>query len=240
MIATSHSTFVKTFISLLCAAALCGSVGAVRAADHGDAPNVAGDQACGSCRSLFFLDPNDNNKAVIILTVRGFIVPGEAVNFAIFDQKARFGIDVENTGDAIPDKAFIDVHLTNAPPIPVLLPRQILQVPRAQTATINCQTTGHLLRQFSIHRSAAHRRSSQSRTDRDVTRCQTFLPAKSMIRSSSTFLRLAGLSHRCAMALPIPLYLIARATLSPVTIFCQSPCGFPVSHDQRKRQHHRC
>jgi hypothetical protein len=135
MIALSHSTFVKSFISLLCAAALCGSIGAVRAADHGDAPNVAGDQAADLGDLYFFLDPNDNSKAVIILTVRGFIVPGEAVNFAIFDQKVRFVIEVENTGDARPDKAFtitFDERTADSGPPP----RQILQVPRAQTATI--------------------------------------------------------------------------------------------------------
>ena len=102
MIATSHSTFVKSFISLLCAAALCGSVGVVRAADHGDAPNVAGDQACDLADVYFFLDPNNNNKVVLIGTLRGFIVPGEAVNFAIFDRNVRHRFGIENTGDAIP------------------------------------------------------------------------------------------------------------------------------------------
>ncbi len=36
----SHSTYIKSFVSLLCFAALYGSVGAVRAVDHGDAPNL--------------------------------------------------------------------------------------------------------------------------------------------------------------------------------------------------------
>ena len=108
MIAISHSTFVKTFISLLCAAALCGSVGAVRAADHGDAPAVAGDQAADLADLYFFLDPNNNNKVVLIATVRGFIVPGEAVNFAIFDPNVRFRFEFENTGGVMPN-FFIDV-----------------------------------------------------------------------------------------------------------------------------------
>jgi hypothetical protein len=135
MIATSHSTFVKTFISLLCAAALCGSVGAVRAADHGDAPNVAGDQACDLADVYFFLDPNNNNKVVLIGTLRGFIVPGEAVNFAIFDRNVRHRFGIENTGDAVPD-AFVDVTFDKRAADPGPAPRPILQVPRPQTATV--------------------------------------------------------------------------------------------------------
>lgn len=135
MIATSHSTLVKTFNSLLCAAALCGSVGAVRAADHGDAPNVAGDQACDLADVYFFLDPNNNHKVVLIGTFRGFIVPGEAVNFGIYDPNVRYRFGIENTGNARAD-AFIDVTFDKraanfGPP-----PRQILEVPKAQTATV--------------------------------------------------------------------------------------------------------
>jgi hypothetical protein len=135
MIATSHSTLVKTFISLLCGATLCGSVGAVRAADHGDAPNVAGDQACDLADVYFFLDPNNNNKVVLIGTLRGFIVPGEAVNFAIFDRNVRHRFEIENTGDARPD-AFVDVTFDKRAANPGPPPRQILQVPRPQTATV--------------------------------------------------------------------------------------------------------
>ena len=135
MIATSHSIIVKTFISMLCAAALCGSVGAVRAADHGDAPNVAGDQACDLADVYFFLDPNNNNKVVLIGTLRGFMVPGEAVNFAIFDRNVRHRFEIENTGDARPD-AFVDVTFDKRAADPGPSPRQILQVPRPQTATV--------------------------------------------------------------------------------------------------------
>jgi hypothetical protein len=135
MTASSHSTFVKTFISLLCVAALCGGVGAVRAADHGDAPNVAGDQACDLADVYFFLDPNNNNKVVLIGTLRGFIVPGEAVNFAIFDRNVRYRFEIENTGDARPD-TFVDVTFDKRAADPGPTPRQILQVPRPQTATV--------------------------------------------------------------------------------------------------------
>jgi hypothetical protein len=135
MIATSRSTFVKTFISLLCAAALCGSVGAVRAADHGDAPQVSNDRACDLADLYFFLDPNDNSKAVIISTVNGFIVPGEAVNFAIFAPNVRYRFEFENTGGVAPN-FFIDVSFDRRGSNPGPPGKEILRVPRAQTATV--------------------------------------------------------------------------------------------------------
>ena len=51
------------------------------AADHGDGPNVAGDQNADLGDTYVFLDPNDNSKLILATTFRGFIVPGEAVNF---------------------------------------------------------------------------------------------------------------------------------------------------------------
>jgi len=131
----SHSTYVKSFISLLCFAALYGGVGAVRAADHGDAPNVAGDQAADLGDLYFFLDPNDNTQAVLIMTVRGFIVPGEAVNFAIFDEKVRYRFGGENTGDAKVDFVF-DITFSPRTADPGPTGKEILQIPKAQTARI--------------------------------------------------------------------------------------------------------
>ena len=107
----------------------------VRAADHGDAPATSADQAADLGDVYFFLDPNDNSKAVMIVTVRGFIVPGEAVNFAIFDPNVSFKFEVENTGDAVADQSFaVSFNARTADPGPS--PRPILEVPKAQTATI--------------------------------------------------------------------------------------------------------
>src|SRR5262245_56741483 len=80
----------------------------IGAADHGDAPNA------GLCRSTdrndvyLFLDPNDNTRVVMLLTVNGFIVPSEAVNFGVFDPNLRYRFEIEANGDAKPDD-FIDV-----------------------------------------------------------------------------------------------------------------------------------
>jgi hypothetical protein len=119
----------------LSAAALYLSQAIARAADHGDAPNVAGDQACDLADVYFFLDPNNNNKVVLIGTLRGFMVPGEAVNFGIFDPNVRYRFEIENTGDARRD-AYIDISFDKRAANPGPAPRQILQVPRAQTARV--------------------------------------------------------------------------------------------------------
>ena len=79
---------------------------AARAADHGDSPNVAGYQAADLADTYVFLDPADNNKLVVIGTFRGFIVPGEAVNFSVFDPSVSYRFDFENTGDAKADQSF--------------------------------------------------------------------------------------------------------------------------------------
>jgi hypothetical protein len=96
---------------LLCAAALPVAVAyplSARASDHADGPTVAGDQAADLADCYLFPDPNDPTKLVLINTVRGFIVPGEAGNFAIFDSTIRYRFQIENTDDAKPD-AFIDI-----------------------------------------------------------------------------------------------------------------------------------
>lgn len=76
----------------------------IGASDHGDAPINSNDQAIDQGDTYAFLDPNDNSKVVIALTVRGFIVPGEAVNFAFFDPNVRYVFEMETTGDARPDQ----------------------------------------------------------------------------------------------------------------------------------------
>jgi hypothetical protein len=98
-----HGKLLAVALGLACAS-LLGVPGAVRAADHGDSPNVAGQQAGDLADTYVFLDPNDATRLVVIQTFRGFIVPGEAVNFAVFDHTALYRLDIENTGDARPDQ----------------------------------------------------------------------------------------------------------------------------------------
>lgn len=99
-----------TILGAICA--LTFGTSALQAADHGDAPNVAGDQAADLADVYFFRDPGALDQAVIITTVRGFIVPSEAVNFANFDPLIRYRLEIENTGDAKADRA---IEITFAP-----------------------------------------------------------------------------------------------------------------------------
>jgi hypothetical protein len=84
------------------------SVNQARAADHGDSPTASNDPSADINDVFIFLDPNDNNRVVLSITTRGFIVPSEAVNMGIFDPKVVYRFLLEETGDVIAD-ARIDV-----------------------------------------------------------------------------------------------------------------------------------
>ena len=100
----------------------------LQAADHGDAPLAGNDRGADLNDVYLFLDPADNSKLILIMTVHGFIMPGENSNFGIFDPSLRYRFEIENTGDARAD-GFIDVRFS---------PRvaDSTGVPVAQTATI--------------------------------------------------------------------------------------------------------
>ncbi|MEP7342185.1 MAG: DUF4331 family protein [Acidobacteriota bacterium] len=80
----------------------------IGAADHGDAPALGADRSADINDVYVFLDPTDNTKVVFLFTFNGFIVPGEAVNFGVFDHNLRYRFEIEANGDPIPD-GFIDV-----------------------------------------------------------------------------------------------------------------------------------
>jgi hypothetical protein len=89
-------------------AALFLSIPTARAADHGDGPLASNNASADLNDVFFFLDPNDNNRVIIEMTMRGFIVPGEGVNMGIFDPELVYRFLLEGTGDVIPD-ARIDI-----------------------------------------------------------------------------------------------------------------------------------
>ncbi|MDQ2731108.1 MAG: DUF4331 domain-containing protein [Armatimonadota bacterium] len=96
----------------------------LKASDHLDSPTVAQDRGADIADMYAFLDPNDNNMMVLVLSTQGFIVSSEHFGMAIFDHNIRYRFEIENTGDAQPD-AFVDVTYSRG------LGRQT-----AQTATI--------------------------------------------------------------------------------------------------------
>ena len=78
------------------------------AGDYRDGPRISVDTAADIGDLYFFLDPNDNTRAVMTMTVGGFIVPSEAVNQAIFDPNVRYQFQIDGTSDPNVD-AFINV-----------------------------------------------------------------------------------------------------------------------------------
>jgi hypothetical protein len=83
----------------------------VSASDHIDGPQLAHDHASDINDMYFFVDPNDNTKVVMIMTINPFLISSEIIGQAIFDHNLRYRFEIENTGDARPDR-FIDVQFT--------------------------------------------------------------------------------------------------------------------------------
>jgi Domain of unknown function (DUF4331) len=114
---TSDSTAMKTprlISSTLSAAALSLAFivpAGLRAADHRDGPTFGPPTRFDVADVYAFLDPRDNDKVVLIGTIGGFIVPGEAVNEGAFDSTGLFSFAIENDGDARADM-FIDVRFS--------------------------------------------------------------------------------------------------------------------------------
>lgn len=101
----AHSLKASVWVvaSSLVLATLLFPLGRSNAADHGDAPAASNDRSSDIADVYAFLDPNDNSKLILGLTLQGFIVPSEASNFGIFDPNVGYLLDLETTGDARAD-----------------------------------------------------------------------------------------------------------------------------------------
>src|SRR6185312_15259649 len=95
---------MKRYLGWITAGLVAAAPFAVRASDHAEAPLVEADQAADIADIYAFLDPNNNANVVLALDVHGFIVPGENGNLSGFDPDVLFRFNIENTGDAAPDK----------------------------------------------------------------------------------------------------------------------------------------
>src|SRR5256885_14747035 len=98
---------MKNYWHVLAIGGLAAAAYVVRAADHAEAPLVESDQAADIADVYAFLDPNDNSKVIVAFDVHGFIVPGENANLGGFDHDVQFRFNIENTGDAVPDKFIV-------------------------------------------------------------------------------------------------------------------------------------
>ncbi|MEP6788565.1 MAG: DUF4331 family protein [Acidobacteriota bacterium] len=83
----------------------------INAADHADSTSVASDPGADLGDSFIFLDPNDNSRVVLMMTVAGFIVPSEQLNLGFFPSGIVYRFEIENTGDATPDRV-IDIQFS--------------------------------------------------------------------------------------------------------------------------------
>ncbi len=88
---------------------------ALRAADHGDAPALAQDQGADIADVFLFMDPNNQakDKVILIATFHGFITPGEASNFGVFDPAIKYHFEIFN------DHVNLDPTVVLAPPSPL-------------------------------------------------------------------------------------------------------------------------
>ena len=113
------------------------------AADHGDAP-FASVKRSGDLNDLYvFLDPNDNSRVAVILTLVGFTVPSEAVNFSVFDHELVYEFEFDTTfnarpagGPADPGPFFAETHVRRQPPDGHhhLMPKSVHRVPADRQA----------------------------------------------------------------------------------------------------------
>ncbi len=99
------------------------------ASDHIDSPTLAHDQGSDINDMYFFVDPNDNSKVVMVMTVNPFKISSEIIGQGLFDQNIRYRFEIENTGNARPD-LFVDVRFT----------RGLGRETGPQTATISLPT----------------------------------------------------------------------------------------------------
>src|SRR3954470_11669255 len=95
-LSSSIRRLLPTAMLAICTA--LSSPNPARAADHGDAPALAHDQGADIADLYLFMDPNQATKdnVIVIGTVHGFIVPGEAGNFAVFDDNVKFRFQIYN------------------------------------------------------------------------------------------------------------------------------------------------
>lgn len=95
-------------------ALLLGVATAAFAADHREAPTIEEDASADIADIYAFLNPNDNSRLVLAMTVNGFAVGAEASSYN-FSPLARYRFQIDNTGDA---RAEHTIELTFGPVVP--------------------------------------------------------------------------------------------------------------------------
>lgn len=104
------------------------------ASDHIDGPQLAHDHASDINDMYFFLDPNDNTKVVMVMTINPFLISSEIIGQALFDHNLRYRFEIEATGDARSDR-FIDVFFTRGVGRETAPQTALIRLPNNQTFT---------------------------------------------------------------------------------------------------------
>lgn len=124
------------------------------AADHAESTSVSEDPGADLGDSFLFLNPNDNTRVVLAMTVAGFIVPAEQANLGFFPSRILYRFEIENTGDAVPDRV-IDVIFSeqtsrSAPQIATIYPYGIKSKAGVFTAPTTVATTAPVANPFVV------------------------------------------------------------------------------------------
>ncbi len=134
-------------------------VSQIKAADHAESTSVAGDPGADIGDLFAFLNPTDNTKVVLAMSVEGFIVPSELLNIGFFSPDVTYRFEIENTGDAIPD---LKIDVTFSPQIARNAPQiATIKIPRGKrnfttiTATTTVQTLSAVSNPFAVTTNSA-------------------------------------------------------------------------------------
>lgn len=101
-------TATAVLVSALMFMNLVAPTAPVMAADHLEATIAIEDSSADLGDSFFFLSPVDNTRVVLSMTVAGFLPPQQLLNYGFFSPQILYRFEIENTGDATPDR-FIDI-----------------------------------------------------------------------------------------------------------------------------------
>src|ERR1041385_5084114 len=73
------------------------------ASSHREAPLIAQDPSVDNTDTYMFISPTDPSKLVIVANYYPLLIPASGPNFYKMADDARYEINIDNDGDAIPD-----------------------------------------------------------------------------------------------------------------------------------------
>ncbi len=105
------SVRTRAAVILTAAATLAGGAallgpGTSSASSHREAPYISSDPAVDNTDTYAFVNPDNANMATLIANVSPFQDPAGGPNYFPFATDARYNINVDNNGDAVPDLTF--------------------------------------------------------------------------------------------------------------------------------------